>query len=304
MLIGLIKDESAQYDGYNWHDEYAKCFKELGDVVEFFDFRKSDWQTQVHNSHVDCFLWRAWHRPDDKDDAKNKIQYIDQELGRLIFPNWRMYWPYDNKLAQLFIMRKFNLPHPFTFFSRDSEEITHFMNTTSYPLISKSSDGACGDNVRLIKNKEDLKRHIDAIFDDQGLKTYFPWVRQKGYVYLQEYLPLERDLRIITLGDEVVYACWFESEDWKKFGGNVKINFEGIPSEAKELCINTSKKINFDWAAYDVAFFKGEYYIFEFSAIFGFSFPEPLVKQFGSPNAHVLQKQVIYTKPYVVFGTF
>jgi len=299
LLIGLIKDESAKYDGYNWHDEYAKHFVDLGDDVEFFNPKSSDCQEKISKSKSDAFLWRAWHRPDDRDDAKNKIYFIDKILNKRIFPDWNMYWSYDNKAAQLTLMEKLGIPHPKTFFSRDKDEIKKFVENASYPLISKCSEGACGDNVRKIDSKNELEEHVDQILSDNGLQTYFPWIRQKGYVYLQEYMPLERDMRIIVLGDKSVYSCWFESKNWKKFGSDVNINFNDIPKKAETLCEDVAKKIGFHWAAFDVAQYNNKYYIFEFSSVFGFSFKEPLMKKFGSPNANVLQKQAEYIHNYL-----
>ena len=218
MLIGLVEDESARYDGYNWHDEYSQHFKELGDEVELLDFKKANWQNTIEKSKADAFLWRAWHRPDDRDDAKNKIYFINKVLGKNIFPDWNMYWSYDNKIAQLSLMHQNKIPHPHTFFSRDKSEISDFVEQTDLPLISKCSEGACGDNVRKIDIREELRVHAKKLFSDTGIKTHFPWIRQKGYAYFQEYLPINRDMRIITLGNKVIYSCWFESTNWKKFG--------------------------------------------------------------------------------------
>lgn len=39
MRVGLVLDESEKYDGYNWHDAYAKEFEELGDEIIFLDFK-------------------------------------------------------------------------------------------------------------------------------------------------------------------------------------------------------------------------------------------------------------------------
>ena len=295
LKIGLIKDESARWDGYNWHDEWGKYFLELGDSIEFLDFKRSDWREQVKEKKCDAYLWRAWHRPDDRDDAKNKIYFLDNVLGSRVFPSWDMYWPYDNKVAQLDLMKELGIPHPRTFFSRDRIEIANFVKSTALPVVSKCSEGACSDNVRKIDTREELETHVEELFSDQGVKTYFPWIRQRGYVYFQEWLPINgRDMRIITLGDKAIYACWFTSSDWKRFGEEVSISFDGIPDEAKRLCEEATKKLSHHWSAFDVAEVDGRFYILEFSSIFGFSFPKPLMERFGSPNAHILKHQAEY----------
>ena len=78
MKVGLVLDESEKYDGYNWHDIYAKEFKELGDEVVFLDFKKENLLYQIKLLKPDLILWRVWHRPDDRDSAKIKIQIIEK----------------------------------------------------------------------------------------------------------------------------------------------------------------------------------------------------------------------------------
>ena len=90
MKVGLVLDESEKYDGYNWHDVYAEEFKRLGDEVIFLDFKKRNWLEQIKLTKPDLIMWRSWHRPDDRDDAKIKIQLIEGLLKIPIFPSWNM----------------------------------------------------------------------------------------------------------------------------------------------------------------------------------------------------------------------
>ena len=107
-------------------------------------------------------------------------------------------------------------------------------------------------------------------------------------------------MRIIVVGDRPVYSCWFESTDWKKFGVNTKLNFDNVPQTAKDLCVDITKRIGFHWAAFDIARFNGDFYFFEFSSVFGFSYPRPLTERFGSPNAYVLRRQAEYIHDHLI----
>jgi glutathione synthase/RimK-type ligase-like ATP-grasp enzyme len=296
MLVGLIKDESGRYDGYNWHDAYAQHFNDLGDQVEFLDFKRANWQQQVDASKADFFMWRAWHVPDDRDDAKAKIYHIEKNMKRPIFPNWDMYQPYDNKVAQLFMLRSLGLRHPTTFHSRDIEEIMGFAESAKLPLVSKCSEGACGDNVRLIEDQVELKQHIGQLFSQEGVKTSFPWVYQRGYVYFQEYLPAERDIRTITIGDKVELAfCRENSHSWKKnIAGGGRISAGNIPDSAIDMVVELARKTGFHWCAADIIIHNDMPYLLEFSSIFGFSKSGFYEKHFGSPNAFILKKQAQY----------
>jgi len=188
------------------------------------------------------------------------------------------------------------LPHPRTFYSRDIDEITQFVANAPLPIVSKSSEGACGDNVRLIKERSELEKHVAEIFSDKGLQTYFPWIKQKGYVYFQEYISVDRDLRIITIGDKVELAFWRENPNsWKKnIAGGGKINPEEIPESAKQLASDLAVKTGFHWCASDMLMKEEVPYLLEFSSVFGFSRAGNYEKYFESPNAFILKKQAAY----------
>lgn len=296
MKIGLVKDESEKYDGYNWHDAYAKEFEALGDEVIFLDFKKINWMEQVESNKPDLIMWRAWHRPDDRDNAKAKIQIIERFFKIPIFPNWDMYYSYDNKITQYFILKKLKFPTPKTWIFYDKTEALNFIDRAEFPLVSKCSEGACGDNVNLIKNKKDLRSYIEKAFSEDGIKTYFKWIRQKGYVYLQEFIETDKDLRIITIGDKVELSFWRENKNsWKhniSRGGS--INPKEIPEEAKKIALNLAEKLNFHWCAFDIILKGNKPLILEFSSIFGFSRSGQYENFFGSPNAFILKKQAEY----------
>lgn len=296
MKIGLVMDESEKYDGYNWHDSYAEEFKKLGDQVLFLDFKKSDWFKKIKVSKPDIIMWRAWHRPDDRDDAKTKIQLIEKLLKIPIFPNWNMYASYDNKIMQHTLLNELGFEMPKTWIFRDKNEALEFVKKVKFPLVSKCSQGACGDNVHKIENENELKEHIKQAFSKKGIKTYFPWIRQRGYVYLQEYIESAKDLRIITIGNKVELAFWRENRNsWKhNIAGGGSINPNNIPEEAKKMSLELSKKLSFHWCAFDIMMKREKPVILEFSSIFGFSRSGHYEKYFGNENAFILKKQAKY----------
>jgi len=296
MIAGLVKDESERFYGYNWHDEYAEAFRSLGDDVRLYDFKRTDWATRLEQDRPHFLLWRAWHRPDDRDDAKNKILFVEKSLGIPIFPTSDMYAPYDNKILQTFVLRHLGFDMPRTEIFRDREEALLYAQRAPLPIVSKCSEGACGENVWLITDRAELKEHIRTAFNDSGLPTSFPWVRQKGYVYLQQFIPTDRDLRIISIGDRVELAFWRENPgSWKKnISSGGRINPHDIPRAALDVALKLARTTGFHWCACDMIIVEHVPMILEYSAIFGFSRCGDYEKHFGSRNAHILRKQALY----------
>lgn len=296
MRIGIIKDNSIIYDGYNWHEDYARYCYNLQIDYSFLDFHQSNWIDQIDTSGADCYLWRAWHVPWDKENARRKVHYIEKTLRKKIFPTWEMYSSYDDKIEQLYLLDYYNFPHPTTFVSYSYEETKNYIKYLKYPIVSKASDGAMGDNVRLIKTPNQLYSHVEKIFSDKGLKTKYNGRNQQKYVYLQEYVPIEKDMRIITVGNKVELAFWRYSKGWKKnISSGGKIDCNNIPGVAINLAIEVSKKLNMHWCAYDMIINNGQIQILEFSSVFGFS-TEQYLKVFGHKNARILEKQICYIK--------
>ena len=296
MKIGLVKDFSRQFDGYNWHEEYASYCRNLQIDIDFLDFSQSNWLEQVEKSNANLYLWRAWHVPWDRDNAKRKIHFLENCLGKTIFPNWNMYFSYDDKIIQKYIMQLHQIPHPPTFVSNSLIESQQFAKKCSYPIVSKSSEGAMGLNVKLIDSQPQLEDHLQIIFSQKGLETIYEGRNQQRYVYLQKFIPSKRDLRIITIGNQVELAFWRESPSWRKnISQGGLINPNEIPQEALDLALDISKKLKMHWCAYDMIENQNEINVLEFSSIFGFSSVE-YEKQFGHKNGNILNKQIQYLK--------
>jgi len=296
MKLALIKDQSEKYDGYNWHEDYAKYCCSLNLDYSFIDFSQSNWNEQIITSNADCFLWRAWHVPWDKENAKRKIHFIEKTLKKNIFPTWDMYSSYDDKIEQFYLLDYYNFPHPVTFISHSYEETENYIKNIRYPIVSKASDGAMGDNVRLIENQSQLISHLNQVFSDNGLQTRYFGRNQQKYVYLQEFVPIEKDLRVITIGNKIELAFWRTSIEWKKnISNGGRIDCKNIPDMAIKLALEVSKKLNMHWCAYDMIINNGQVQILEFSSVFGFS-TEQYLKVFGHKNARILEKQIEYIK--------
>jgi ribosomal protein S6--L-glutamate ligase len=111
--------------------------------------------------------------------------------GKTIFPSYHTYKFSQDKIKQTAVFDLLNIPHPRTrifYGKRQKEKIGEYF---TYPYIAKIARGsAMGRGVFLIKSRQDLDAYLSLT----------------GPAYIQEYLPIDRDLRVVVIGKSVVHA--------------------------------------------------------------------------------------------------
>ena len=173
-----------------------------------------------------------------------------------MFPSYHNYKYAQDKIKQTALFQVLKISHPKTkiFYAFKKERITKLFN---YPFIAKIPRGsAMGRGVYLIKNKEELDKYLN----------------QTRIAYIQEYIPIKRDIRIVIIGKKAVIA-YFRTACTGNFKTNVSaggiISFENIPKEAISFAEFAARKCSFDDAGIDVCEYKGTYYILEANIKYG-----------------------------------
>lgn len=107
------------------------------------------------------------------------------------------------------------------------------------------------------------------ITSDQELERYLQKTR---VAYIQEFLPHDRDLRVILIGYEPVLAYWrckppggFRTNLFQ--GGT--INFTGIPDEAVDLAIGVAQKCRFNDVGLDLICHEDRWCVIEANMNYG-----------------------------------
>jgi ribosomal protein S6--L-glutamate ligase len=173
-----------------------------------------------------------------------------------VFP--RNYYSFlGSKIAQTDFFNLLEVAHPRTgiYYGRDPAK--RIENDFSYPFVAKTPVGSSrGRGVFLIRGPVDLSRY---------LKTHNP-------SYIQEYLPIERDLRAVVIGGKLVHAYWrIHSEG--DFRNNVSlggtVSFENIPEAALDFAVEVARKCGFDEVGLDICEHAGKYWVLEANMVFG-----------------------------------
>jgi ribosomal protein S6--L-glutamate ligase len=165
-------------------------------------------------------------------------------LGKRTFPSYHTYKFALNKIKQTAMFHMLDLPHPKTrifYGNRQKQTITdHF----DFPFIAKKARGSTkGEGVYLIHNEKELVAYL----------------LNNSPAYIQEYLPGDRDIRIIIIGKKVRLAYWRIAKP-NDFRSNISqggiISFDPVPDDALELALKTALQCGWDDAGIDIILHK------------------------------------------------
>jgi len=141
-----------------------------------------------------------------------------------------------NKLFTILALIKAGLPVPKTLIAFTNEGVMKALETLGYPAVLKPVVGSWGRLIALIKDKETAQALIEARREIQNALLHI--------YYLQEYVKRPpRDIRLLTIGDEVVAAAYrYSAEgDWRtNVARGGKMEPCPITDELAELAIKAS----------------------------------------------------------------
>lgn len=178
-------------------------------------------------------------------------------LGKNLFPSIQTYRFCGDKILQTHLFQVAGMPVPRTGIYYGPRQQSRIMDDFSPPFIAKVPRGSSrGLGVFLIHDQAQL----------------FAFLRPHEPAYIQEYLPIARDLRVVILGQRIVHAYWREAESGD-FRTNVtqggRISLSNIPKAALDLARNAAGKCRFDHVGLDLCEYQTRWYLLEANMIFG-----------------------------------
>ncbi|MFZ1983920.1 MAG: RimK family alpha-L-glutamate ligase [Desulfatitalea sp.] len=178
-------------------------------------------------------------------------------MGKKTFPSYHTYKFAQDKIKQTALFQMLEIPHPHTrvFFGRRQKAA--ILNSFPLPLIAKVPRGsALGRGVFLIRTPEALAHYC---------QRFSP-------AYIQEYLPLERDMRVVVIGGKAVHAYWRVAREGE-YRTNVAvggaIDLSPVPAEAIRLAETTAHRCRWDDVGMDICCCRGGYYVLEANMKYG-----------------------------------
>ena len=178
-------------------------------------------------------------------------------MGKATFPSYHNYKCVQDKIKQTALLTMLDIPHPRTRVYYGKHQKSKIRDQFDFPLIAKTPRGsALGRGVFLIKDHDALQRYCD----------------QHPVAYIQEYLPIDRDIRIVVIGGQIVHAYWRKSREGD-FRTNVfcggQILLDDVPAAARELALHTARACQWNDVGIDICQDDGRYYVIEANMKYG-----------------------------------
>jgi len=239
---------------------------------------------------VDVLLWHWSNREPPALMFARSIIAAAEAMGVSVFPDISTCWHYDDKVAQWFLLKAFDLPTINTHFFVDKKEAMDWIDKSSWPKVFKLRSGSGSRMVRLAENAENARKLChqsfgsgfnpterllnDAFIKIKTLKTkeklsgfikklprkYSNWrerrkmPRERGYLYFQDFLAGNQyDTRITIIGDRAfAFRRQVRPNDFRASGsGNIDHNQDDIDRCCITIAQDAAKKLEVQSIALD-----------------------------------------------------
>ena len=177
-------------------------------------------------------------------------------MGKKIFPSLETYLYADDKIKQTTLFYLNRIPHPRTriYFHLHFEDI---LNDFHFPFVAK------------VPRASSQGRGIFKITHPSELEMYLKYTH---VAYIQEFIPHDRDLRVILIDYRPVLAYWRLSAQGNfrtnLFQGGA-ISFENIPERGLRSAERYARLCKFNDVGLDLIWHKGVFLLMEANMIYG-----------------------------------
>jgi len=246
---------------------------------------RSDWLEQVLDSAIDALLiWPDISSQEIKTMQDERLRIINDSLGIYMYPSIKEIELYENKRLQSYWLKAHGFPQADTRVFYDIHEMKTYLDTVNYPVVFKSNLGASASGVYIVRSSKQAHRLMKTFFrHGYKLRKKGGGVRQRGGVYVQNYLEGAKEWRMVRIGDS--YFGHGKEMNGQFHSGSGKANWELPPETAFEMLRAVTDKEAF--TSMDVDMFEtkdGKILINELQTVFGNSIAKEQLKLDGEPG--------------------
>ena len=254
-------------------------FLYLDHVLRFFD--KSNFKGWPDKIESVVYHWR-----NDKSRFINEVKRkkIDVLIGNVpatayetfreisrALPNVRFVPSLDTQFANkskenvTHFCEKHNLPIPKTHIFYEKDEADAFLRRCDYPKIIKKSYGPSNYGGYFVHKVDSYGEACELL----AKRKYYP-------VYVQQFVPMQADIRVMLVGHKPICAFWRrppEGEWLTNTSQGGSMDYSNVPQQALNIAVEASKAAHAEYWACDIALgIDREYRILECATAFA-AFP-------------------------------
>lgn len=295
LTIAIHKDAVTQPDGVkqSFSNVWINRAQQRGITVIPVDHTMPDFFQKVRQA--DAFMWRFGYSISQQAIAKRVIRAVSHGLNLQVYPSHDMYWHFEDKIAQLYLLLSVGIPIADTRIFWSKQSVEQNQKTLTFPLVCKLASGIRSENVCKINNLRELSEISDKMFSF-GLDTLMAptnfWIKrlgkfavplkwllgrvqlpdiQSGYLYLQEYLPDNAyDTRVNLVGNIAVACRRFNRKNDFRASGSGMLDYDQSKIDQRfiALAFKIARVLNLKSLALDGLYKNGEPMIAEISYTF------------------------------------
>jgi len=182
---------------------------------------------------------------------------IFNSIGKETFPSYHTYKCVQDKIKQTALFHLLNIPHPRTRVFYGDRQKKSILNHFQFPFVGKIPKGsAMGRGVYLIDSAEAMDDYYNLT------KT----------AYIQDYIPSDRDARIVIIGNKVVHAYWRVAPAGE-FRSNIALGgqvcLDPVPRAMIDLASRTAASCGWDDVGIDIIPHNRKNYVIEANMKYG-----------------------------------
>ena len=280
--VGLVRD----IDEYPYWTKYRRFLLANEIPFEIYDIHRSTWLRDAER--FDLVLWRPSSYPYELEECRRKFHILEQELDMVCYPSFAEAQLYEDKITQYELLRRHGLPVIETFISNSASETLEHLAACAYPLVWKITAGSGSLGVERVRTRRVADRWARRVFDFAGRSTYWPYVGQKNYVYLQRFIAdASYDLRVIVIGSMVFgYYRDVPKGEFRASGMHL-VRWDALSCEAMHTARRVAEVLRLPCVAVDIMAVGEDVQIIEISQFIQVETPAQL-RLHGVPGAYVL----------------
>jgi len=281
--VGIVRDLEKVP---RW-TKYRRFLENNGFPCDIYDIHAHDWIEKA--GAVDLVVNLVSNEISRLEEIRVKYHFLETSLAKRCYPTAAQVLLYENKCLEAYIAKAHGLPFAATHISHRREDALAIAGKTRYPLVSKINHSSGSMGVELVRTPRRARRLVRRAFSRNGRSIHVPWVRQKNYVYFQEYVPNDGfDIRVILVGHRAFgYYRRVLEGDFRASGMNT-VERRALPEEAIRAALEVQRCVRSPQLVVDMVHaLDGRYVVIEYSVMCLMDRPTDLEVD-GVPGVYVI----------------